>query len=235
MSSAPRIKACIFDMDGLLLDTETIYSQVTNKILEPYNKTFPMETKLKMMGRDVRTATDILLADLELPLSFEEYDSQATELKKIYFRMALMMPGAERLLRHLTAHSVPIALATSSSKQMFRIKTEIHDTVFELFGDHITCGDDPDVKHAKPAPDIFLTAMQRLDSSLQPSDCLVFEDAVNGVEAANNASMNSIWVHDMRFSQDDAPPTEHTATERITSLLDFDPAKYGLPPYTEGL
>ncbi|KAJ2822221.1 Pseudouridine-5'-phosphatase [Coemansia erecta] len=231
MSSAPRIKACIFDMDGLLLDTETIYSQVTNKILEPYNKTFPIETKIKMMGRDVRTATDILLTDLELPLTFEEYNDQATELKQIYFRMAMMMPGAERLIRHLAAHSIPIALATSSSKQMFAIKTEAHDSVFNLFGSNVTCGDDPDVEHAKPAPDIFLTAMQRLDGSLQPVDCLVFEDATNGVEAACNANMNSIWVHDMRFSVDGVAPTEHKATERITTLLEFDPSKYGLPPF----
>ncbi|KAI9479312.1 Pseudouridine-5'-phosphatase [Coemansia sp. RSA 990] len=231
MPSASRVKACIFDMDGLLLDTETIYSQVTNKILEPFNKTFSLETKLKMMGRDVRTATDILLTDLELPLTFEEYNDQATALKMTYFRLAEMMPGAERLIKHLSAHSIPIALATSSSKQMFLIKTENHGAIFKLFGSNITCGDDPDVKHAKPAPDIFLTAMQRLDVSLEPQDCLVFEDSANGVEAACNANMKSLWVHDMRFSLDNDPPAEHRATERVTSLLDFDPAKYGLPPF----
>ncbi|KAJ1937055.1 Pseudouridine-5'-phosphatase, partial [Kickxella alabastrina] len=93
MSTAPRIKACLFDMDGLLLDTEIIYTEVTNKILEPFGKIFPLETKLKMMGRDVKTSTNILLADLEIPLTFEEYDSQASELKTIYFREAKMMPG----------------------------------------------------------------------------------------------------------------------------------------------
>ncbi|KAJ2664778.1 Pseudouridine-5'-phosphatase [Coemansia sp. RSA 1199] len=228
--SAPQIKACIFDMDGLLLDTETIYSQVTNKILEPYNKTFPIETKLKMMGRDVRAATEILLTDLDLPLTFDEYDNQATELKQIYFGMAMMMPGAERLIRHLAAHSIPIALATSSSKQMFLIKTAAHDAIFGQFCDNITCGDDPDVKNSKPAPDIFLTAMRRLDDGLEPADCLVFEDAENGVEAARSARMSSVWVQDMRFSVGDEP-AEHAATERVTSLLEFDPTKYGLPAY----
>ncbi|KAJ1786732.1 Pseudouridine-5'-phosphatase [Coemansia sp. RSA 2167] len=226
--SAPQIKACIFDMDGLLLDTETIYSQVTNKILEPYNKTFPIETKLKMMGRDVRTATEILLADLDLPLTFDEYDNQATELKQIYFGMAMMMPGAERLIRHLNVHSIPIALATSSSKQMFEIKTAAHKDIFGLFGS-ITCGDDPEVENSKPAPDIFLTAMRRLDNGLEPEDCLVFEDAENGVEAARSARMSSVWVQDLRFAGDG--PVESMATEHITSLLEFDPVKYGLPAY----
>ncbi|KAJ2337211.1 hypothetical protein GGI00_000382 [Coemansia sp. RSA 2681] len=232
MAFTPRIEACIFDMDGLLLDTETIYSSVTNKILEPFGKTFPIETKLKMMGRDVRTATDILLSDLRLPLTFDEYDNQATELKQVYFRRSELMPGAERLIRHLAKYSIPIAVATSSSKAMFAIKTERHSPVFDLFASNITCGDDPAVKHAKPAPDIFLVAMQRLDGLLRPERCLVFEDAANGVEAAKNAQMNSVWVHDMRFAADALePPASHSATERITSLVEFDPAKYGLPPF----
>ncbi|KAJ2747828.1 hypothetical protein GGI20_000123 [Coemansia sp. BCRC 34301] len=234
MASAPRIKACIFDMDGLLLDTETIYSQVTNKILEPFGKVFPIETKLKMMGRDVRTATDILLSDLELPLTFDEYNDQANELKQVCFRRSELMPGAERLIRHLAKHSIPIAVATSSSRAMFAIKTERHGPVFDLFAGKITCGDDPSVKHAKPAPDIFLVAMQRLDNLIQPEQCLVFEDATNGVEAANNARMSSIWVHDVRFAADAlVPPSSHSATERVTSLVEFDPAKYGLPPFDD--
>ncbi|KAJ1812296.1 Pseudouridine-5'-phosphatase [Coemansia sp. RSA 2599] len=232
MPATRKIKACIFDMDGLLLDTEVIYSAVTNKILEPYGKTFPLETKLKMMGRDVRTATNILLTDLALPLTFDEYDSKATELKEVFFREAQFMPGAERLIRHLADHSIPIALATGSAKPMFLIKTEKHKVVFDLFGDNITCGDDPEVKRSKPSPDIFLTAMRRLDSSLSPQECLVFEDAGNGIEAANNAQMCSIWVHDTRFSLDPSSESAtHAATERITSLEDFVPEKYGLPPF----
>ncbi|KAJ2160303.1 hypothetical protein GGF46_002349 [Coemansia sp. RSA 552] len=231
MAAATPVKACIFDMDGLLLDTETLYSDVTNRIIEPYGKTFPIETKAKMMGRDSRTATDILLADLELPLTFEEYDAEASRLKKIFFRMAMMMPGAEALLKYLAQHSIPIALATSSTKEMFAIKTESHDEVFKLFSDNITCGDDPAVVQSKPAPDIFLVAMKRLDTALQPAECLVFEDAANGVQAATNAGMQSVWVHDTRFAVAGAPPAQAHATERISSLLEFDPTKYGLPPY----
>ncbi|KAI9503322.1 hypothetical protein GGI25_002835 [Coemansia spiralis] len=232
-SATPRVKACIFDMDGLLLDTETIYTEVTNKLIEPYNKTFALETKVKMMGRDVRTATDILLADLEIPLTFDEYNDQANALKKVFFRRAELMPGVARLIRHLAKNSIPIAVATSSGKDMFLVKTERHRELFGLFGTNITCGDDPAVKHPKPAPDIFLTAMDRLDCGLEPSDCLVFEDASNGVEAAKRANMNCVWVHDARFMLDPlAPPTKHDATERIATLESFDPAKYGLPPFS---
>ncbi|KAJ2613921.1 hypothetical protein H4S08_001965 [Coemansia sp. RSA 1365] len=232
MSSAPQVKACIFDMDGLLLDTEAMYTVLSNKVLAQHGKTLPLETKIKMMGRNAKHATDVLLADLEIPMTFEEYDSQITELKKTYFPMTMMMPGAERLIRHLAKHSIPIAVATSSNKDMFLVKTTNHREVFELFGSNITCGDDASVKNSKPAPDIFLTAMDRLDSTLGPADCLVFEDSNIGVEAACNAKMNSIWVHDMRFSLDPQnPPKEHNSTERITSLLEFNPAQYGLPAF----
>ncbi|KAJ2424450.1 hypothetical protein IWW41_004679, partial [Coemansia sp. RSA 2522] len=62
-----------------------------------------------------------------------------------------------------------------------------------------------------------------------PEDCLVFEDAENGVEAARSARMSSVWVQDLRFAGDG--PVESMATEHITSLLEFDPVKYGLPAY----
>ncbi|KAJ2692759.1 Pseudouridine-5'-phosphatase [Coemansia sp. RSA 1285] len=229
-----KIKACVFDMDGLLLDTEKIYSDVAGKMLEPYNKTFPLETKIRMMGRDVRDATEILLADLELPHTFEEWDKKAQKLKAEFFPKADLMPGVERLIRHLVKHSIPIAVATSSTKSMFLIKTTRHGDVFKLFAENITCGDDPAIKNGKPAPDIFLTAMQRLDSKLEPADCLVFEDASNGVEAAKSANMSCVWVQDTRFMLDKSTvPVDHAATERITSLLEFVPEKYGLPPFDE--
>ncbi|KAJ1668920.1 hypothetical protein IW140_000014 [Coemansia sp. RSA 1813] len=229
-----NIKACIFDMDGLLLDTEKIYTDVANKMLEPYNKTFPLETKIRMMGRDVKAATDILLADMGLPHTFEEWDNEAQKVKAELFPKAELMPGVDRLIRHLAKHSIPIAVATSSTKPMFLIKTGRHGDVFKLFGENITCGDDPAIKNGKPAPDIFLTAMQRLDPILEPSDCLVFEDATNGVEAAKNAGMSCIWAQDTRFMLDKSvTPVDHAATERITSLVDFVPEKYGLRPFEE--
>ncbi|KAJ1937821.1 Pseudouridine-5'-phosphatase, partial [Linderina macrospora] len=119
-------------MDGLLLDTESIYSEVTNRIIAPYGKTFPLATKLKMMGRDIRSATAILLDDLQLPLTFDEYNSQALELKAQLFGEAELMPGVEKLLRHLHKHKIPIAVATSSARPMFDIKTSKHQELFAV-------------------------------------------------------------------------------------------------------
>lgn len=233
-NSTPQIKACIFDMDGLLLDTESIYTDITNLIIAPYGKMFPVETKIKMMGREVKEATDILLSELQIPLTFEEYNDQATKLKEVMFTKAALMPGAERVIRHLSKHSIPIAVATSSNTSAFKVKTSNHTALFSLFNGNITCGDDSAVVNSKPAPDIFLTAMKRLGSRLQPKDCLVFEDSTAGLKAANNAEMSSVWVQDIRFTLDpSAPVLSHDATERILTLEDFDPTKFGLPPFED--
>jgi pseudouridine-5'-monophosphatase len=121
-------------------------------------------------------------------LTVDEYLKLSLDLQEHLFPLAKLLPGVERLLRHLHANKIPIAVATSSSKQKFDLKTSLHKPLFELF-DVIVCGDDPEVKHAKPSPDLFLTAQKRLGNP--PSDnCLVFEDAVNGIQAGLAANMS---------------------------------------------
>lgn len=76
-------------------------------------------------------------------------------------------------------------------------KTKFHQELFELFGDQITCGDDAEIRCGKPAPDLFLAAREKFALEGQLPDveaCLVFEDALNGIEAAKKAGMPSIWV-----------------------------------------
>ena len=88
--------------------------------------------------------------------------------------------GAERLLRHLHSKGVPIALATSSSRENYELKTQRHKHVFELFSHIVTGSSDPEVKRGKPAPDIFLICASRFPEPPQPervksySFCLSF-------------------------------------------------------------
>lgn len=137
------------------------------------------------------------------------------------------MPGAEKLLRHLEKHNIPMAVATSSPRDMVAIKTKKHQEIFKVFH-HIVCGSgDPEVKDGKPCPDIFLVAAKRFDESPNPEKCLVFEDAPNGVTAANGAGMQSVLVPDQHV------PQEQTlnATLVLKSLEDFRPEQFGLPAF----
>ena len=160
--------------------------------------------------------------------------------------------GAERILRHFTKNNVPIALATSSTESSYELKTRNSKDVFALFHHRVLGGSDPEVKNGKPSPDIFLVAAKRFTDNPEPASvrwgrirghshflrplqlkfafvfqCLVFEDAPNGVQAAVNAGMQVVMVPDERL------PKSFTgkATMVIDSLLDFEPEKFGLPPF----
>ena len=76
------------------------------------------------------------------------------------------------MLRHLHSKGVPIALATSSSRENFELKTRQHAEVFSLFSHIVTGSSDPDVKRGKPAPDIFLTCASRFPTSVEPHQAI---------------------------------------------------------------
>ncbi|PVU97319.1 hypothetical protein BB561_000646 [Smittium simulii] len=232
-STNVQTKVCIFDVDGTILDTETLYTEAINSALEEYGQVMKLETKLKMMGRDSISATKILLEDTKIPLTCEEFISKVDVFKNKVFKNTQFLAGAEKLIRHLYDCKIPIAIATSSAKNFFELKITNHKDLFSLFGQNITCGDDPAVKNPKPNPDIYLLAKDRLGlAQVDPSECLVFEDAVNGVKSGVNANMNVVWIPDLRFCElADIPSHKHGASKVITSLEDFLPEHFGLPPY----
>ena len=89
---------------------------------------------------------------------------------------------------------------------------------------HIVTGDD--VEKSKPNPDIFIKAAQKYDEEIDPSKVLVFEDAVLGVQAANAAKMNVVWVYDQQEIQNDVK-----AEQKIKSLFYFKPELFQLPKF----
>jgi pseudouridine 5'-phosphatase len=122
-----------------------------------------------------------------------------------------------------------LQVATSSHRDSFEIKTKFNQELFKLF-DGVICGDDPEVKHGKPATDLFLAAREKLGNP-PLEQCLVFEDALNGIQAARNAGMPVIWVPDPGLAA--LYPGVNGATEMLLSMELFDPAKYGLPSYID--
>lgn len=84
------------------------------------------------------------------------------------------MIGAERLIRHLHAHNIPICLATSSSKESMEVKTKHHRKLFSLFQHKVMGSSDSEVKHGKPAPDIYLLAAKRFPENPKPENVRQF-------------------------------------------------------------
>jgi pseudouridine-5'-monophosphatase len=219
----PRITHAIFDVDGLLLDTEPFYTKAHEIIAARYGKIFDWTVKSRMIGLRAEDSAKVLLGALGLPLSVEEYLEQRKHLLEELFPQAEPMPGAVRLTRHLHRAGIPMAVATSSDRYYFNLKTTKHRAWFTIF-DCMIMGDDPEIKNGKPAPDMFLVAAERLGAA--PERCLVFEDSPAGIEAARAAGMYSIAVPDPNMD-DRAYPGAH---QIVRSLNDIDLACWGLPP-----
>ena len=135
------------------------------------------------------------------------------------FPTAAPLPGAEKLLRDLSGAGVHIALATSSHKVNFKLKTGHLGELFMLFPkERQVLGDDVRVPNGKgkPAPDIYLLALETVNASLapgeekvRPEECLVFEDSVPGVESGRRAGMRVIWCpHPELFREFEAQKEE---------------------------
>ena len=223
----PPATHILFDMDGLLLDTEVIYTAVTQTIVGRFGKTYDWDLKARMIGLPAPESARLLVDALQLPITPAQYLAERAELSHDAFAACDALPGAEALVRHLHTHRVPMAVATSSGRALFDLKTTRHRAWFDLM-DGVVCGDDPQVKNGKPAPDIFLVAAARIGA--QPESTLVFEDSPQGLAAGVAARMRVIAVPDARMEKTDYADADMI----LDSLPQFAPEAYGLPAMNRG-
>ncbi|MEO7035848.1 MAG: HAD-IA family hydrolase [Polyangiaceae bacterium] len=182
----------IFDLDGVLLDTEKLYTEATQAVLGEFGKTFDWSLKSRMMGRHELEAAALLVETLGLPISSEEYLRRQLPIAEELFRSAAEIPGAEAFVSVLTQRGHGLAVGTSSTRRLYDLKTS-HLPWFSAFS-AVVSGDHPEVKALKPAPDIFLAAARALGAA--PARCLVVEDSPAGVLAARAAGMSVIAIPD---------------------------------------
>ena len=225
---SPNISCLIYDMDGLLLDTEGIYTEVTQQIVGEYGKVFDWSVKEKIIGRRSIQAAEIIVESLDLPISPQDYLDSRKDVLLEKFKDTAGLTRCKRDDDSFLQIGDSTSLATSSSSPMFEAKFEKHKKWFSQFT-QIVRGDDPELKEGKPAPDIFLLAANRV--GVDPAECLVFEDAPTGTEAALAAGMSVVVVPD--------PNMDHchykNASQIISSLKDFDPEYWGLPKFAESI
>ncbi|CCU76327.1 HAD superfamily hydrolase [Blumeria hordei DH14] len=229
------VRACLFDMDGLLIDTEDIYTLCHNRVLASYGAgPMPWAIKSQLQGRPAAEAIPYMLTKLaraDIPVI--EYTTRLAAQQLREFPNARPLPGVEELLTHLSTSgsaSLPVALATSSSEAHFRLKTAHLAHIFDHFPAPLRIlGDDKRIPAncGKPAPDIYIIALAALNKSLPenqppilPEECLVFEDGIPGVVAALRAGMRVIWVPHPDLAKEYKGHEDAVLTGCIAGLVD---------------
>ena len=183
-----RPAACLFDLDGLLLDTEPLHAEAWQQASSHFGRVLEAEELLALRGRRRHDCADQVrqwIGGSGAPAvpSREALLAVRQPIAEALLIHAAPMPGAPELVRHCQALEIPMALATSSSKAAVELKAAPHPWLAYI--SVRVHGDDPLLQRGKPAPDVFLLAAERL--GVDPNLCWAFEDSPAGVQAARAA------------------------------------------------
>jgi HAD superfamily hydrolase (TIGR01509 family) len=206
-------RAVIFDMDGVITDSEPFYAEAINIVLAGHGHVLTTEDHRAIMGSSIDYTWEFVVSRFKLGGDVAQwkrlYDTAVVDILKVKPEPA---PGLYWLLDELEKRKVPIALATSS--QLNWAQTITRKLKVEHRFRFIATADM--VPHAKPAPDLYLFAAGKL--GLPPADCLAIEDSPRGISSAKAAKMTAIAIR-----------TPHTvgmdiskADRIISSLREFD-------------
>lgn len=184
----------IFDLDGLLIDSEIISYQVCRSLVEAYGQYFPLEEYIHgYSGKTEMGNMQALIETYHLPISLEEGIAFGKQREQEYFREGVALkPGARELLSYLKRNQYKIMLASSSTRN--RAIGVLGQHGIGAYFDNMVFGEE--VKRGKPFPDIFQRAAE--SAGEPPEHCLVLEDSEAGIQAAYSAGIEVICIPDMK-------------------------------------
>ena len=205
-----RIEAVVFDMDGLMLDTEPLYRAACQQAAKEFGYTLSDAVHSQMIGRSVADSERAVMDALGPGFPMDDFRDRRNVLEAAF--QAAPVPkkhGLDELLALLDSRHIPKTVATSTRRKN-ALSQLAASGILDRF-DAIAAGDE--VSNGKPAPDLFLLAAQRLNIS--PDACLVLEDAEPGIIAASRAGMQVYMVPDLHRP---SPTTERLARGIFDSL-----------------
>ncbi len=201
--TAQLLRAVVFDLDGLLVNSEDLYEQAGDTVLRRRGKSYDAALREQMMGRPVVDAIQLMIDCHSLPDPLEDLMCECREVLDSLMATSLApMPGVEELLTDLKTADVPIAVATSGTREyadhvLTRLKLTRHFR-FVLTAE--------DIRRGKPDPEVYLLAARHL--GLAPPQMMVLEDSANGCRAAVAAGAFTVAV-----------PNRHTHQHSFAGVL----------------
>lgn len=211
------INAVLFDLDGLLLDSEI----VAFKVYEEVGRRFGFEITLpdfmqNICGQPLRRNIAYVTERFQLPWSLEDAVQEVLRIEKCILDKGVdVMPGAKELLAFLKENNYKTCVASSSARERSMRLLEQHDLV-EYFDDFVF---GPEVERGKPNPDIFLKAAEKVD--VAPKNCLVLEDSQAGIQAAYSAGMRVICIPDLKYPEEEYVKKATAVKESLFDVIEY--------------
>jgi len=218
------LKGAIFDLDGTLIDTEPIYFDAAEIMINKYGngKKFDWDTKIKTLGSPELVTAKIIVDTFEVKLTPEEFLEKRNAITPEYFKKCPFIEGAKEITDKFKKElKFKTALATSSAKINFDYKTFNKKEWIKEDFDAIVLGDDKRIKNGKPAPDIFILAAKEI--GLKPNECIIFEDSIGGMKAAISSGAKIVIGIPDPHLRDKAE--ELVYDKKITKLILLDKIK----------
>lgn len=210
-------KAVVFDMDGVIFDSERAIMQCWKEVASRHNIPDIEKAILACTGTTMVRTREIMLNLYGADFPYDEYarESSAIFHSRYDGGRLPMKPGVKELLTFLKEHDKKIALASSTRQQV--VTDELRDAGIIEYFDRIICGDM--VSRSKPAPDIFLKACEELNIS--PSDSYAIEDSYNGIRAAHAGGLHPIMVPDLLPADEEMQSLAEIVLPNLTSIMKY--------------
>ena len=211
-----KYQAVIFDMDGLMLDTERTYRDVFNRAAADCGVAFTPELHDRMIGRNSADSRAILLAEWKDDTLLARFlDAMHHHHHICFSEPSPIKTGLHEVLDFLESRRIPKVVATSTPRASAIPRLKQHDLLHRFAT--VSAGDD--VTRGKPAPDIYLLAASTIKA--EPSRCIVLEDSEAGVTGAHAAGMTVCMVPDLKQPCDDVRARAHGVYESLAEVRHF--------------
>ena len=193
------LEAIIFDMDGVLVDSEYTYFQSKSQILSEAGHEVEDSYHFQFMGTTSDYMWEKMKQEFSLPLSVAEYIQQMTALRQAMIKRdgIRVIPHVQEFVKGLSQAGLKLAVASSSS--LAEIKVNLAEIGFSEYFSEVVSTEE--VEHSKPAPDVYLAAAERI--GIMPENCLGREDTKNGTGAVRNAGMVCVGFANPAFPKQD--------------------------------